>query len=58
MKGITITIISMEYISNSKVVASQGGLKITRILVPKVHILTLDWEKQLKINVEWALCDD
>jgi hypothetical protein len=42
MKGITITIIFMEYISSCKVVASQGGLKATRVLVPKIHVLTLE----------------
>jgi hypothetical protein len=35
-----------------------GGSKAIRIQIPKVHILTLKWKKQLKTNVEWALCND
>jgi hypothetical protein len=31
---------------------------VARVLVPKVHILTLEWKKQLKTNFEWALCGD
>jgi len=31
---------------------------VARVLLPKIHILTLKWKKQLKTNFEWALCDD
>jgi len=40
--------------------ASYGGLKVTRVQVPKIYIkrkIDIKMEKKtLKINVEWALC--
>jgi hypothetical protein len=38
---------------------SYGGLKETRVQIPKVHIngkINTKMEKTLKINVEWAFC--
>jgi hypothetical protein len=31
---------------------------VAKVPIPKVHILTLKWKKELKINFEWALCGD
>jgi hypothetical protein len=44
-----------------KVDASYGGLKATKIPIPKVHIKkekNIIMKKTLKTNVEWVLCGD
>jgi hypothetical protein len=35
-----------------------GCSKITKVLIPKVHIVTLKWKKHFKTNIDWAICGD